>query len=60
MAVIENTDQFEWSLKQKKSAITAVKNLLEELLSKEKNPMLHEDVSGNHKKSEYQQLIRHL
>lgn len=59
MAVIENTDQFEWSLKQKKSAITAVKNLLEELLSKEKNPMLHEDVSGNHKKSEYQQLIRH-
>lgn len=59
MAVIENTDQFEWSLKQKKSAITAVKNLLEEFLSKEKNPMLHEDVSGNHKKSEYQQLIRH-
>ena len=53
MAVIENTDQFEWSLKQKKSAITAVKNLLEE------NPMLHEDVSGSHKKSEYQQLIRH-
>lgn len=59
MAVIGNTDQFEWSLKQKKSAITAVKILLEELLSKEKNPMLHEDVSGNHKKSEYQQLIRH-
>lgn len=61
-AVINHTDEFEWSLEQKEAAISDVKKLLEEYttkVAKSIDPMLHEDVSGNHKKSEYQQLIRH-